>query len=184
MRFRGVIFGVAVVIAVSTTIYLVNRYWIAPAAVHKTECDVSLPMAADFALTSLAGKHIQLKNYRGKVVLLNFWATWCGPCQMEIPGLERLQSKYGPQGFRVIGMDVISEDNASAVRKFYQQFKMNYPVALASDKLVDLYGGLFGTPTSILIGCDGRIYGKYFGYLDEGVFAHKIQGLLTACRRG
>lgn len=184
MRVRRIILGVALGVAVSGGLYVLNRYWITPATAYKPKCPSVHPMAADFALTSLVGNPVNLKDYRGRVVLLNFWATWCTPCRREVPGLVNLQRKYGLKGLRVIGMDVISEDNAEAVREFNQQFKMNYPVVLASDKVGDLYGGLVGTPTSVLIGCDGRIYGKYVGYIDPNTLARKIRGLLTACSSG
>lgn len=181
MRHWQILLSVAFVVTILTGLYLFNRYWIAPQAFQPKECATARPMAANFTLTSLNGKRINLKRYRGKVVLLNFWATWCGPCKMEIPGLTTLQREYGPEGLRVIGMDVISEDTASAARAFYKQYRMNYPVVLASDKVGNLYGGLWATPTTILIGCDGRIYRKYVGYRNTSVLGHAINGLLASC---
>ncbi len=182
MKILKVLLGVSIGVLVSTGLLLLNRDWIAPATAVNQECCATHPLAKDFSLTSLEGDTISLKAYRGKVVLLNFWATWCGPCRMEIPGLENLQSKYGDRGLRVVGMDVISEDNAKDVRKFDEQFKMNYPVVLADDKIGDSFGGLVGTPTSVLIGCDGRIYGKFVGYTDERIFEQKVSGLLATCK--
>lgn len=184
MRLQKVLLGVSIGAGVSFGLLLLNRYWIAPATSVPSDCCATHPMANDFSLTSLDGDTINLKAYRGKVVLLNFWATWCTPCRMEIPGLENLQRKYGSQGLRVVGMDVISEDNLKDVRGFDRQFKMNYPVVLASDTISDSFGGLIGTPTSILIGCDGRVYGKFVGYTDESIFDQKVHGLLGACKNG
>lgn len=184
MRRWRIPLSVAFGVAILAGLYLLNRYWIAPASLQKKECATARPMAADFTLTSLNGKQINLKKYRGKVVLLNFWATWCGPCRMEIPGLKKLQREFGPKGLRVIGMDVISEDNPSAVRAFYKQYKMNYPVVLANDNVGNLYGGLWATPTTILIGCDGRVYRKYVGYRNTSVLGHAISGLLASCTNG
>lgn len=184
MRVKGIVLGAALAVVVSAGLYLLGQRWLASTSIRTTKLVGSYPMAPDFELTSLDGNLISLKRYRGKVVLLNFWATWCGPCQMEIPGLEDLQRRYGFEGLRVIGMDEISEDNANAVREFYQRFNMNYPVVLATDKVGNLFGGIMGTPTSFLIGCNGRIYGEYVGYTDESVFTRKIQGLLTACQGG
>jgi len=184
MWVKKIILGIVLFVVVSACLYLATLHWIAPATGPTTGRSIVHSMAPDFTLTSLSGDTISMKNLRGKVVLLNFWATWCGPCRMEIPGLERLQSRYGPQGLRVIGMDEISEDNANAVRRFYHQFQLNYPVVLASDRVGDLYGGILGTPTSILIGCDGRIYGKYVGYTSESFFARQIHDLLMACPNG
>lgn len=184
MRLQRIFLGIAIGAAISCAIVLLNRYWIAPATAVKQECCAVHPFAADFSLTSLDGNTISLKDYRGKVVLLNFWATWCGPCRQEIPGLEDLQSRYGFKGLRVIGMDVISEDNAKDVRDFDRQFKMNYPVVFANEKVGERFGGLIGTPTSILIGCDGRVYGKYVGFTDESIFTERVRGLLATCRNG
>ncbi|MEJ2007094.1 MAG: redoxin domain-containing protein [Acidobacteriota bacterium] len=185
MRIKGIIFFALLGAVVLAGLYnLATRYGTVSAGPHIEKLEGARPVAPDITLTSLDGSPINLEDYRGKVVLLNFWATWCGPCRMEIPGLEDLQRRYGYKGLRVIGMDEISEDNVNAVRRFYQQFQMNYPVVLASDRVGNLYGGIYGTPTSILIGCDGRIDGKFVGYTDESFFVRKINTLLTACPSG
>ncbi len=180
MWVKKIILGIVMVVVVSACLYLATLHGNAPTA-GRTSVH---PMAPDFTLTSLSGDTVNLKDLRGKVVLLNFWATWCGPCRMEIPGLIDLQARYGSQGLRVIGMDEISEDNANAVRRFYRQFQLNYPVVLASDAIGNLYGGIEATPTSFLIGCNGRVYGEYVGYMSEDAFASRIHGLLMACESG
>lgn len=185
MKVKGIVLSFVLGVVVAAGLYLAGRHWLSSSGTqHTTRLAGAHPMAPGFKLTSVDGKLINLEHYRGKVVLLNFWATWCGPCRMEIPGLEDLQRKYGFKGLRVIGMDVISEDNANAVREFYQRFKMNYPVVLANEKIGDLYGGIMGTPTSILIGCNGRIDSEFVGYTNEHVFARRIHGLLAACPNG
>ena len=179
MWVKKIILVIVMFVVVSACLYLATLHWIAPAATPTAEPTSVRSMAPDFTLTSLSGDTISMKDLRGKVVLLNFWATWCGPCRMEIPGLVQLQSRYGARGLRVIGMDEISEDNANAVRRFYREFQLNYPVVLASDSVGNLYGGITGTPTSILIGRDGRIYAEYVGLVNEQVFARAIRNLLA-----
>lgn len=171
--FIGIILGIAVAVG----LYFVNRYWIAP---PETSAAVSrdFPQAPQFNLTSLDGNTINLKDYRGKVVILDFWATWCGPCRIEIPGFEQLQDKYGAQGLRIIGVSM--DDSPQPVRKFYQELHMNYPVVMSNSKLGELYGGIMALPTSFLIGRDGRIYAKHVGLTSVSVFESEIKQLLAA----
>jgi cytochrome c biogenesis protein CcmG/thiol:disulfide interchange protein DsbE len=178
VKSKRIILGIVLGFIVVGGLYLLNRYWIAPATTLSAKGDSLRPMAPDFTLTSLSGQSIDLKNYRGKVVLLDFWATWCGPCRIEIPGFEDLERKYGPDGLQIIGVSM--DDSPDPVRQFYQQLNMNYPVVMGSDKVGEMYGGIFGLPTSFLIGRDGRIYAKHVGATDEGVFAREIQELLAA----
>jgi thiol-disulfide isomerase/thioredoxin len=119
------------------------------------------PVAPAFSLTDLAGNTVNLADYKGKVVLLNFWASWCGPCRGEIPKLIELQRNYGRQGFQVIGLAV--DDSKRSVKKFYQDYMMNYPVAMCDTQVSSLYGGLQGIPTTLLIGRDGRIHSRIGG---------------------
>lgn len=134
--------------------------------------------AASFSLQDLDGKPLNLANYRGKVVLLNFWATWCTPCRAEIPQFVDYQNKYGPQGLQLIGISM--EDDAKPVREFYQQFKMNYPVAIGNANLAESYGGVLGLPVTFLIGRDGRIAAKYVGAVEMPVLQQRIESLLQA----
>ena len=94
-------------------------------------------------------------------MLLDFWATWCTPCRGEIPHFVEFQNKYGEQGLQVIGISM--DDGPKPVREFYQQFKMNYPVALGNEKVAEAYGGVLGLPVTFLIGRDGRVAAKYVG---------------------
>jgi cytochrome c-type biogenesis protein len=140
------------------------------------------PVAPDFTLTDTQGGKLSLSDYKGKVVLLDFWATWCGPCRIEIPWFVELQQKYRDQGFVVIG--VATRDSAGAVEKFYQQFHLNYPVAMGNDALSTQYGGLIGLPTSFVIGRDGRIYSEHTGTTGKDVFEGEITQLLSGQQTG
>jgi thiol-disulfide isomerase/thioredoxin len=119
------------------------------------------PLAPTFSLQDLTGKPLNLADYKGKVVLLNFWASWCGPCRSEIPKLVELQHTYGRQGFQVIGVAV--DDSTRSVKKFYEDYMVNYPVAMCDSRVRSLYGGLRGLPTTLLIGRDGRIRSRIAG---------------------
>jgi thiol-disulfide isomerase/thioredoxin len=173
-----VLLGVVLGIVVMVGLFFVNKYWITPATTKAAKASGEYPQAPGFQLTSLSGEKIDLQAYRGKVVLLDFWATWCGPCRIEIPGFVQLQNKYGSQGLVVVGVSM--DDGPEPVRTFYNSFHMNYPVAMGSDKLGMLYGGIFGLPTTFLIGRDGRIYAKHEGLTDLAVFEDEIKELLAA----
>jgi thiol-disulfide isomerase/thioredoxin len=173
-----VLLGVVLGIVVAVGLFFVNKYWITPATTKAAKASVEYPPAPGFTLTSLSGDKIDLQEYKGKVVLLDFWATWCGPCRIEIPGFVQLQNHYGSQGLAIVGVSM--DDSPEPVRKFYQDFRMNYPVAMGTDKLGMLYGGIFGLPTSFLIGRDGRIYAKHVGLTDASVFESEIKELLAA----
>ena len=123
-------------------------------------------------------KPLDLATYRGKVVLLDFWATWCTPCRGEIPHFVELQDKYRDQGLQVIGISM--DDGVKPVREFYQQFKMNYPVALGNEKVAEAYGGVLGLPVTFLIGRDGRVAAKYVGEVQMSTLKQRIESLLQA----
>jgi len=134
--------------------------------------------APDFSLPDLDGKPLDLTNYRGKVVLLDFWATWCTPCRDEIPHFVEWQDKYREQGLQVIGISM--DDGPKPVREFYREFKMNYPVALGTEKLAASYGGVLGLPITFLIDRDGRVAAKFVGAVEMSSVEQQIKSLLQA----
>jgi thiol-disulfide isomerase/thioredoxin len=170
--------GALMALVLVVGLYYVNRYWIAPAVRAQTKSDGNHPLAPAFSLTDITGKPLKLSDYQGKVVMLDFWATWCGPCRIEIPGFIELQKRYAAQGFTMIGISM--DASPEPVVDFYKQFQMNYPVAIGNDRLGDLYGGMPGLPTTFLIGRDGRIYAKHEGAYDLSVFEAEIKALLAA----
>lgn len=117
----------------------------------------------DFTLKDMHGRDVRLSDYKGKVILLDFWATWCGPCKYEIPAFVELQEQYGAQGLQVLGVSV--DDTVDKLGPFAEQFKMNYPVlqGLGHDDLQEAYGPIWGIPVSVLISRGGRICGKHTG---------------------
>ncbi len=133
-------------------------------------------VAAPFSLVDLNGKPLDLAAYKGKVVLLDFWATWCVPCQSEIPHFVEFQNNYAAQGFQVIGVSM--DDGPDPVRAFYQQYKMNYPVAMGSTQLAQSYGGILGLPVTFLIDRDGKIAANYRGQTETSVIQQRLEALL------
>jgi peroxiredoxin len=125
-----------------------------------------LRQAPDFLLQDSAGSNIRLSDYRGRVVLVNFWATWCAPCKAEIPLLEEFEHAYARQGLTVIGVSM-DESGWSSVRPFTEALKINYPVVIGSEGLASRYG-LIGLPTTFLIDREGRIAATHVGIISRG----------------
>jgi len=173
-----VLMGAVVALALVVGLYFVNRFWIAPAVKIQANASKEHPFAPDFSLTDISGKKLILSDYKGKVVILDFWATWCGPCRIEIPGFVALQKRYANEGLAVIGVSM--DDGQEPVVDFYKQFNMNYTVALGNARLEELYGGILGLPTTFVIGRDGRIYAKHEGAMDISVFEEEIKQLLAS----
>lgn len=135
---------------------------------------------------NLDGQDVPLSEYKGKVVLVNFWATWCEPCQVEIPWLIEMQQKYSAKGFTVLGVDVDDEGSNlvsayTAKERFHvngQQLAINYPVLRGNDDVADKFGGLLGYPTSFLISRDGKIVKKTQGLIDYEEITKAIESQL------
>ena len=132
--------------------------------------------APQFTLAGINQPQVRLSDYEGKVILLDFWATWCTPCQTEVPHFVAFQSTYGKQGFQVIGVSM--DDTPEPVRKFYAKFKMNYPVAMGTARAAQAYGGVLGLPLAYLIAKDGRIVKRYDSSADLDSMELEIKRLL------
>jgi peroxiredoxin len=132
--------------------------------------------APDFALTDIQGRQVDLKAYRGKVVLLNFWATWCTPCLLEMPRFMAWQKQYAEQGFQVIGISM--DDDPAPVRSLSARLDLNYPLALGDEKIGDLYGGILGLPVTYLLGRDGEVLAEYRGETDLNAMEERLKALL------
>jgi thiol-disulfide isomerase/thioredoxin len=135
-------------------------------------------IAPDFSLPQLNGQFLQLSAYRGKVVLLDFWATWCTPCREEIPHLVELQNKYRDRGLEIIGVSM--DDSPDPVREFYQRFQMNYPVVMGNADIGERYGGVLGLPIAFIIDRDGRIYAKHIGATEASVLEQDVRTVLAS----
>jgi thiol-disulfide isomerase/thioredoxin len=136
------------------------------------------PANLNFTLKDVEGKDVKLASLKGKVVLLDFWATWCGPCKIEIPWFIEFQNKYGKQGLQVVGVSV--DDTQAKLKPYVSQMKMNYPVlqGLDHDDLQDAYGPMFGIPVTIVISRDGKVCAKHVGLSSKERFETEIKSLL------
>jgi cytochrome c biogenesis protein CcmG/thiol:disulfide interchange protein DsbE len=132
--------------------------------------------APDFKLTGLDGKPITLAGSKGQVILLNFWATWCGPCRAEIPDLVELQNKYKDR-LQILGL-VVDDDDQDAIKEFAEKFGINYPVAIAGNDIRFQYGGIAALPTSFVLDAEGRIVQKHEGLRDPLLYETEIRSLL------
>jgi cytochrome c biogenesis protein CcmG/thiol:disulfide interchange protein DsbE len=136
-------------------------------------------LAPDFTVKDAAGHSVRLSDYRGRVVLLNFWATWCPQCRREIPWFVEFQKKYGADGLTVIG---VSLDVAGwkAIRPFLDRRNVNYPILLGNEEVNRLYGGLDALPTTLVIGRDGRTEFYHSGVVGRDTYQTEILTLLSA----
>lgn len=138
-------------------------------------------LAPDFALTDLSGKTVRLADFKDKVVLLDFWATWCAPCREEIPDFVELQKQYAEKGFTLLGIS-LDEEGAVVVKPFAQQFGINYPVVIGNTQVSTAYGGMQALPTAFLIGRDGRILEAFVGDRARPDFERAIRSALLRGR--
>lgn len=163
---------------------------VSPAASHDTAAASAGPSAEtaacmanpkpanfDFALKNLEGKTVPLSSYKGKIVLLNFWATWCGPCKAEIPIFVELQEKY-QKDLVIVGFSV--DDTADKAKAFADEYQINYPILLGEGRedVQDAYGPIWGIPASFLISKDGKVCRKHLGIAPKAVFEKEIVALM------
>jgi DsbE subfamily thiol:disulfide oxidoreductase len=184
-RVVGVLMGVGAAAAVVVALALVELRTQGTSAVggftvanYQARAEVENTPAPDFELPSLeGGEPIRLSSFRGDVVVLNFWASWCAPCRLEAPGLRRVSERYRGEGVRFLGVDYRDDD--AAARAFVEEFRLKYPsVADPSGSLADDYG-LIGFPTTFIIDPEGTIRYRFVGYLDEAVLERSVNDVLT-----
>ncbi len=137
------------------------------------------PRVPDFSLVDMEGRTLRMADLRGRVVLIDFWATWCGPCRMEIPHLIDLHRDLSSEGFTVLGISV-DQKGPSVVRPFVASNKIPYPVVMADQATVEKFGGIRAVPTAFLVDREGYIVGKYEGYRDRTFLEKEIRKALSA----
>ncbi len=133
--------------------------------------------APAFSLPDLDGKTVSLADFKGKVIILDFWATWCPPCRAEVPDFVRLQSKYRDKGLAVVGLSM-DAGGVKDVRPFAEEFNVNYTMLIAKDETANAYGGIVGIPTTFVLDRQGRIVKKFVGKTEMKNFEETIQPLL------
>jgi peroxiredoxin len=148
----------------------------AAGAVMKTEKERK--SAPEFELKDADGKTVRLSDYKGKVVLLDFWATWCGPCKIEIPWFIDFERKYKNKGFAVIGVSM-DEEGWTAVKPFVSELAINYRILQGNDAIAELYGGVDALPTTFLIDRDGKIAETHAGLAGKDDFEDGIKKLVA-----
>ena len=134
-------------------------------------------LAPDFALQSLDGKTVRLSDFRGKAVVLNFWATWCQPCKIEMPWFVELQKQYGPDGLQFLG---VAMDDASTkdIADFANSMGVNYPILIGKETVGDVYGGVQFLPETFFIDRDGKVLDRIFGLKGRGEIEDDIKKIL------
>jgi thiol-disulfide isomerase/thioredoxin len=133
--------------------------------------------APEFVRKDLSGARLDLKSFRGKVVLLNFWATWCAPCQVDMPVFATWQRQYGSDGFQTVAISM--DDDAAPVRRLIPSLNLNYPVVMGDAKLGERYGGVLGLPLTLLIDRNGIVRGRFQGETDLKTIEKQLKMLLA-----
>ncbi len=136
--------------------------------------------APAWKLRDANGKTVSSTDFKGKVIVLDFWATWCPPCRAEIPGFIELQKEYGKDGLAIIGASVDGADEIAAVKNFARKFDVNYPVVLADEETVRAFGGVDAIPTTFVIDREGRIVSRHLGFTEKADLEKEIKTLLRA----
>lgn len=134
-------------------------------------------VAPDFVLPTLDGREIRLSEYRGKVVILDFWATWCKPCRVELPHFIALYDEFASEGLEIIGVS-LDRTSKREIASFVKEWKIPYIIVIGNREVVQSYGGISGIPTTFVIDRQGNIYRKYLGYRKKKVFERDILKLL------
>src|SRR5262245_41874450 len=148
----------------------------APAA--DGSCDQTGKSTFDFVLKDQNNQPVRLAEYKGKVVIVNFWATWCGPCKTEIPDFVKLYAEYKDKGLVIVGISI--DDSAEQLQSFMREYKMNYPVVQMRPEVEDAWGPFYGYPTSFVVARDGSICTKHIGPATKEQFESEIKPLLKA----
>jgi thiol-disulfide isomerase/thioredoxin len=163
-----VLLGVSLLVAMSASV----------AAQTPGACEAKgRPAKLNFTFKDVDNRKVSLSEFKGKVIILDFWATWCVPCKAEIPGFIDLQKKYGGRGLQIIGLSV--DDSMATAKKYAVEMKINYPVLLAEGKedILEAYDPIPSIPVSVVIGRDGTICSKHLGIAPMDVFEKEIASL-------
>jgi thiol-disulfide isomerase/thioredoxin len=172
---------VGVTLAVALLIYAAARMSRLPAdadSAFSAKAVAKGSVAPDFQLTSLDGKELKLSDFRGRAVIVNFWATWCGPCKIEMPWFVELNKKYAPQGLTILGV-AMDDSGQGEIAKFAKEMGVNYPILIGKEKVGDAYGGVPGLPTTFYIDRNGKIMDRVVGIVGRSEIEAAIQKALA-----
>jgi thiol-disulfide isomerase/thioredoxin len=175
---RNIMFFAVVVVAIAGLLFagkLMSRRNTVAAGALNAGAVIGV-QAPDFELKVIDGngKTMKLSDLRGKAVLVNFWATWCGPCKIEMPWFVKMQEKYGPDGLVIVGV-AMDDSGEKTISDFAKQMKINYPIVQGTEKVGELYGGVEGLPTSFFLDRTGKIVDRQLGLASESVFMDAIK---------
>ena len=149
-------------------------------------CSTPAKPASDvpqFSFSSLEGKTVAMKDLGNKVVIVDFWATWCGPCREEIPHLNQLYSELKGKGLEIVGISM-DTDGTDGVKDFTREFRIQYPIVMGDDKVAESFGGIIGLPTTFIIDRNGRIAKKYVGLPPAGDMTKIVKDLVAGVASG
>ncbi|MFI5357427.1 MAG: TlpA family protein disulfide reductase [Opitutales bacterium] len=161
----------------SFRLFIVAIFSLAFGALLRAESVPPTPAPA-WTLLDLQGKPVSFAQFKGKVVVVDFWATWCGPCRSEIPGYIKLQQKYGKDGLVIVGIS-LDQGGPAVVKEFLQKQGMNYVVVMGDDATVSAFGGVDGIPTTFIIDRQGMIRDKKVGAEDSAAYEQTLQHYLN-----
>ena len=133
--------------------------------------------APDFTLEDADGNEVTLSDLEGQVVLLNFWATWCGPCKIEMPWFVDFQRKYKDRGFAVVAVS-LDEEGWEVVRPYAEEMQFNFPVVVGNDEMASKFGDVYALPTTLMINKEGEIVSTHTGLVGRDVYEEEIESLL------
>jgi len=183
---KGILVGVGVIALLTIMVWADRKFPAAgrqPVNASSTASDASMP---SIVMKDLNDRDVTLAQYNGQVVLVNFWATWCGPCKIEIPWMIEFQKKYSSRGFTILGVSM-DEEGKKVINPFLEKERfdvdgqkeaMNYPILVGNDSIADKFGSLMGLPTSMLFTRDGKKVKTIVGLVNHDDIAKAIEGLL------
>jgi thiol-disulfide isomerase/thioredoxin len=185
---RSLVFILVIIVAITVALFVGKSFTkggkggsgvIASVLKPQDEGPANGTVAPDFTLKTLDGKEVSLSSLKGKAVMVNFWATWCEPCKIEMPWLVDLQEKYRKDGFEILGV-AMDDSSQKEISDFARKMKVNYTVVIGSEKVADLYGGLDGLPTNFFLDRNGKVIDSFKGLRSESVIVDDIKKALAS----